>query len=199
MRRLSIVAALAALVMAGEAAAQSTGTPVFLGPYRLFRSYEFGGSLSDPGGPGWALEGFYRFGWKKHDIGFRGGIADARNTDTRLLIGADFRTQVLTYSQSFPLDGAITLGLGANFGDPSDVGYVPIGLSLGRRLLLEGSQTSFVPYVAPVLTPTFGDQDDLLVTLGVGVDIQFSRSLGIKVSGALGDLDGISVSLSLLH
>jgi hypothetical protein len=179
--------------------AQSTGTPVFLAPYRAFKASEIGASLSDPGGPGWALEGFYHQGWKQYDIGLRGGFADASNTDTRFLIGADFRARVLTYSQKFPLDGAVTLGLGGNFGGGVNVGYIPIGLSLGRRILLEGSQTSFVPYVHPVLTPTFGDNSDLLVTLGLGVDIKFTRNFDIRVNGALGDLDGVSVSVAFLR
>ncbi|MGH7703220.1 MAG: hypothetical protein ACREMO_09005 [Gemmatimonadales bacterium] len=191
---------LAMLLGAGLAAAQSTGTPVFAAPYRAFQSSEIGGSFSDPGGPGWALEGFYRRGYKKYDIGFRAGLADSKNTDTRFLLGGDFRARVLSHSEHFPLDGAVTLGLGGNFGNGVNVGYVPIGLSLGRRVLLEGSQTNFVPYVHPVVTPTFGDtNEDVLFTLGLGVDIKFNRNLDLRVSGAIGDLDGVGISLAFLR
>ena len=199
MRRLLVTLIVVSLVLAVGARAQSTGTPVFLSPHRLFTTYEVGGSFSDPGFGGWALEGFYRHGFKKFDIGIRAGLADSDNTETTFLIGGDFRMPLVANSKSFPLDGALILGLGGNLGDPGDVGYVPIGFSLGRRLLLENSQTSFVPYVEPVMTPTFGDQSDLLWTLGLGVDMQFSTHFGVKVSGAFGDLDGISISASYLH
>ena len=85
------VAMLAALV-AAPAAAQSTGTPVFQAPYRAFTKFELGASLSDPG-QGWALEGFYRWGYKNFDIGIRSGIWDDSNTSSRFLIGGDARTR----------------------------------------------------------------------------------------------------------
>ena len=199
-RRLLISLLLAMVVGAGVAAAQSSGTPIFAAPYRAFQSNEIGASFSDPGGPGWALEGFYRRGFKKYDIGFRAGLADSKNTDARFLLGGDFRARVLSYSQQFPLDGAVTLGLGGNFGNGINVGYIPIGFSLGRRVLLEGSKTSFVPYVHPVLTPTFGDtNDDVLFTLGLGVDIKFNPNLDLRVSGGIGDLDGVGISLAFLR
>lgn len=192
------VAIVAIFATAGTAAAQSTGMPVFEAPYRAFQTHELGASLSDPG-PGWGLEGFYRYGVKKFDIGFRLGLADDSQTDTRLLAGVDVRTRVLSASSSFPLDGALTFGLGGDFGS-STIGYIPIGLSLGRRVLLEGSTTSFIPYVHPVLTPTFGDNaGDVLFTLGLGVDIAFNKSLDLRLNGGIGDLDGVSVSVAWIH
>ena len=44
----------------------------------------------------------------------------AAGDDDVILLGGDFRTRVLSYSESFPLDGSLTLGLGANFGDGDD-------------------------------------------------------------------------------
>jgi len=196
-RSLLKVALLAALV-AAPAAAQSTGTPVFQAPYRAFTKFELGASLSDPG-QGWSLEGFYRWGYKNFDIGIRAGIWDDSNTSSRFLIGGDARTRVLTHSNSFPLDGAITFGLGGNFGGGADVAYVPIGFSLGRRILLENSSISFSPYAHPVLTPTFLDSSDLLFTLGLGVDVKFTKSFDLRVSGGIGDLDGVSISAAWLH
>jgi hypothetical protein len=31
---------------------------------------------------------------------------------------------------------------------------------MGRRILVEGSQVSLVPYIHPELAPTFGEADD---------------------------------------
>ena len=188
--------------VAGTSAAQETGTPIFKAPYRAFTSHEFGVSLSDPGeGISLALEGFYRYGKDANDFSLRGGFADLNGSGgTRLLLGGDFRTQVVTYSESFPLDGSLTLGLGANVGDGPDAYFIPVGISLGRRFDLEGSNTTFVPYVHPVIVPTFGGgNSDVNFALGLGVDIRFSDSWAVRASGGIGDIDGVGVSVAYIR
>ena len=70
MRR-SLLAAVSLIVLAAPAMAQETGTPVFLGPDRLFQKSAFGVSMSDPGS-GIAIEGYYRMASNpKSDFGFR--------------------------------------------------------------------------------------------------------------------------------
>lgn len=188
--------------VAGTSAAQETGTPIFKAPYRAFTSHEFGVSLSDPGeGISLALEGFYRYGKDANDFSLRGGFADLNGSGgTRLLLGGDFRTQVVTYSESFPLDGSLTVGLGANVGDGPDAYFIPVGISLGRRFDLEGSNTTFVPYVHPVIVPTFGGgNSDVNFALGLGVDIRFSDSWAVRASGGIGDIDGVGVSVAYIR
>jgi hypothetical protein len=188
--------------VASTSAAQETGTPIFKAPYRAFTSHEFGGSISDPGtGIDFALEGFYGYGKGANDFSIRGGFADgAGNIDTKILLGGDFRTQVVSYSESFPLDGSLTLGLGTSIGDGPDQFFLPVGISLGRRFDMEGSKTTFVPYVHPVVIPTFGSgDDDVNFALGLGVDIRFSEQWAIRASGGLGDLDGVGVSVAYLR
>ena len=187
--------------VAASSSAQETGTPIFKAPYRAFTSHEFGVSLSDPGeGISLALEGFYRYGKDANDFSIRGGFADLNGSGgTRLLLGGDFRTQVLSYSESFPLDGSLTVGLGANVGDGPDAYYIPVGISLGRRFDLEGSNTTFVPYVHPVIVPTFGGgNSDVNFALGLGVDIRFSESWAVRASGGIGDIDGVGVSVAYI-
>ncbi|HEU4569430.1 MAG TPA: hypothetical protein VFS07_02535 [Gemmatimonadales bacterium] len=197
MRKLILTAAV--LALATPAAAQSTGTPVFAAPYRAFRASELGLSLSDPGS-GVALEGFYKVGQKTWDLGVRGGFWDTDGAGTAVLLGVDGRTRAVTHSESFPLDGAFTLGAGAVLHDNANLFMVPVGLSLGRRVDLEGSTVSFVPYFQPVLTPVFGSgNSDMLFSIGLGADIRVQRDLDLRVSGALGDMDGISISAAFLH
>jgi hypothetical protein len=186
---------------AASAAAQETGTPIFKAPYRAFDTHEFGGSLSDGGeGAEFAIEGFYRYGKGQHDFSVRGGFADVEGSDTRFLIGGDFRTQVVNYSESFPLDGALTLGLGGLFGEGDDVFLLPVGISLGRRFEVEGSSTTFVPYVHPNIIPAFGGgDDDVLFSLGLGVDVRFSERWAVRASGGLGDIEGVGVSLAYIR
>jgi opacity protein-like surface antigen len=189
-------------VPAMSAGAQETGTPIFKAPYRAFDNHEFGGSISDPGeGIDFALEGFYRYGKGQHDFSLRGGFADAAGDDTIFLIGGDFRTQVLSYSETFPLDGSLTLGLGGLFGEGDDVILLPIGISLGRRFDVEGSSTTFVPYVHPNIVPVLGGggDDDVQFTLGLGVDIRFSQRWALRASGGLGDIEGVGISVAYVR
>jgi hypothetical protein len=196
-----LVAALVALG-ASKAAAQETGTPIFKAPYRAFTSSEFGASLSDPGDAAdFALEGFYSYGRGNNDFGLRAGFADGTGAlGTRFLLGGDFRTRVVSYSESFPLDGALTVGFGTNLGDGPDLFFLPVGVSLGRRFELEGSKTTFTPYVHPVIVPTFGSgDDDVNFAFGLGVDVRFSDSWAVRASGGLGDIEGVGISLTYLR
>jgi opacity protein-like surface antigen len=188
--------------VAGSSSAQETGTPIFKAPYRAFTSHEFGASLSDPGeGVSLALEGFYRYGKDANDFSIRGGFADLNGGGgTRFLIGGDFRTQIVSYSESFPLDGSLTLGVGGNIGDGTDAYYIPVGISLGRRFEMEGSSTTFVPYVHPVIVPTFGGgNSDVNFALGLGVDIRFSDSWAVRASGGIGDIEGVGISVAYIR
>ncbi len=187
----------------GAAVAQETGTPVFKSPYRTFTSSEYGATFSDPGIADWALEGFYGYGRDRWDIGLRAGLVDAGD-ETGFVVGASARTRVLQSSETFPLDGALTLGIGGRFSDDFTSFFIPIGVSLGRRVMLEGSETSFVPYLHPVVVPVLGDDvgdDDVLLALGLGVDIKFSRSFDIRVAGAIGDdlYEGVSVGIAFIR
>jgi hypothetical protein len=185
------------------AVAQSTATPNFLSPYRAFNRTELGAAVSDPGrGGGVTVEGFYRFGQNRYDIGFRAGIADNGANATQFLTGVDFRTRVIDHSVEFPLDGAFTAGIGGRFGSGSSQLYLPVGITLGRRIQLEDSNVEFVPYFHPVLAPSFGDDNNdsrLLFGLGLGVDITFNRRFDLRVSGAVGDFDGIGVGFAILR
>lgn len=196
MRKL-LLTGLLPVILAGTVTAQTIGTPVYMAPYRAFTSHELGAAFSDPGA-GWALEGAYRLGIEKFDIGFRAGFWDwnsGDSSDGRFLAGTDVRFRVLDHTEQFPLDGALTAGVGGFFGDVSRV-YIPVGLSLGRRIELEGG-TSFVPYLQPVLAPSFGQGgDELLVAVGLGVDFKISRQFDLRVSGGIGDIEGIAIGFS---
>ena len=77
---------------------------------------------------------------------------------------------------------------------------LPVGFSMGRRVDLEGSAVSFVPYFQPVATLVFGDADsDLLFSIGLGADIKLNSQLDLRVAGAMGDMDGVSVSVAWLR
>jgi len=190
---LSLAVALAAAL---PARGQETGTPVFAAPYRAFSSHELGASVSAPSGADLGVEGFYSFSSGRNDFGLRLGVLD-RGDGSDVVLGGRFRTRLVSHSQDFPLDVALTLGVGAAFFDGGTVVRVPIGVSLGRRIDSGGSGPSFVPYLQPVLVPTFaGGDSELKLALGLGLDIRFTHRLDLRLSGSLGDLEGFAVSLA---
>lgn len=192
----SILVVGAVAFAAAPAAAQETGTPVFSAPYRGYDNYALGASFSDPGDfSDWALEGFYTWARGPHDLSVRAGMLDLGN-DTNILLGGEFRTRVVNYTENFPFDGALTVGFGGTFGEFERF-WVPVGVSLGRRIQLENSNTTFTPYLHPVLVPSFGDGDsEVGFALGLGVDLTLSRAWDIRVSGGLGDIEGVGISLA---
>lgn len=196
---LPALAVAATLALASAAGAQETGTPVFSAPYRAFGSHEAGLSLSAPEGSDLGLEAFYGFASGRNDFGLRIGLVEADDVSS-LALGGRFRTRVVTHSTDFPLDGALTLGVGAVFHDAGTVLRIPIGLSLGRRIDSRSSGVSFVPYLEPVLVPTFRDGgSDLGFALGLGLDLRLTRRFDLRVSGALGDLEGFAVTFAWLR
>jgi len=190
------LAVVATLTLGASADAQETGTPVFSAPDRAFSAHELGLSLSAPEGADLGLEGFFSFASGRNDFGLRVGLLDAGDTSD-FVLGGRFRACLLKHSQDFPLDGALTVGVGAVFADGGSVVRVPIGLSLGRRIDSRSSGLSFVPYLQPVLLPTFSDGDsELGLALGLGFDLRLTRSFDLRVAGSVGDLEGFSVSFA---
>jgi hypothetical protein len=186
------------LVVTAPLAAQSTGTPVFHAPYRAFDRYEIGANVSDAGNI--AIEGFYGFSHTgaRWDFAIRGGVQD--NGDcckAGLLIGLDARYRVIDQSEDFPLDGALITGAGAHLVSGGSRLFIPIGLSLGRRVQFENSNSSLVPYVEPVIIPTFGDGDsDVGVALGLGADLRINRRFELRLGIGIGDIENFSVGFS---
>lgn len=201
MRRFLGVFAIVSLALASQAAAQATGMPSFNAPYRAFTRSEIGLVLSFPNGGGTAFEGAYRMSSGKFDIGFRGGMfSPGGGGSTVLLVGAEARERVVTHTEDFPLDGALILGIGGAFVSGSSALFVPVGLSLGRRLNPKDSKISIVPYVQPTgLLVAANGTSDFLFALGLGADFRLSPRFDARISAGLGDLEGVSLSAVWVH
>lgn len=197
-RPLAALLALAAALPAAPAAAQTLGTPVFLAPYRAFERVEYGVTFSDPGA-GSAVEGHYRFASGSADFGARAGLRDQRFGDTQFMIGVDWRQQTLRHNADFPLDGSLTLGVGLLTGDGHSTVLAPVGFSMGRRILIEDSEVQLTPFLHPVAALSMNGDTDLIFGLGFGVDVKVSRRFEVRVAGAMGDYDGVSVGVSFLR
>jgi len=196
--RPNLLATALLLLVSAPLAAQSTGTPVFHAPYRVFDRYEFGANISDAGNL--AVEGFYGFSHTgaKWDFALRGGVLDTGADRTALLLGLDARYRVIDQTEDFPLDGALITGVGAQLVSGGSALLIPIGLSLGRRINFEGSTVSLVPYAEPVLVPIFGSGDsDVLVALGLGADLRINRRFEIRLGIGVGDIENFSIGFSI--
>ena len=201
MRRQLALFVLVSVLLASQAAAQATGMPSFNAPYRAFTRSEIGLVISFPNGGGTAFEGAYRMSSGKFDLGFRGGIFDpGGGISTILLLGAEARQRVVSHTVDFPLDGALVVGIGGWFSSGNSVLFVPVGLSLGRRIDPQGSSVSIVPYVQPTGTLVAGSgNSDFLFTLGLGADFRLSPRFDARISAGLGDLEGVSLSAVWVH
>ncbi len=193
--RTAIAVTIASVISVSSAAAQAGGLPSFNAPYRAFVDHEAGFAVSFPGFDDAAVEGLYRFGRGRFDIGFRGGIwfiDNAAGSDEVVALGVEARQRILTHSDDFPADGALIIGLGAQIGARDDL--IPsVGVSFGRRVDVEDSDVSIIPYVQPNLWWFIGDTDDFLFSLGLGADFRLSPRFDLRVSVGVGDIDGLSV------
>jgi hypothetical protein len=201
-RRLLLAVTALALGTTGLASAQELATPIYKGPYRAFQQSELGAYLSDPGnGISIALQGEYRRAQRKgqFDWGITFAYQDPSGPggDGIFGIGGDVRAGIARHTTEFPLDASITAGFGALFSSGNNGFLVPLGVTLGRQVALENSSVSFVPWVHPVIAPAFGDfYDSVQFGLGLGVDINLSRTWDARLSGGLGDIDGFGVGLA---
>lgn len=200
-RGLAVLVGAALLALASEAVAQASGTPSFNAPYRAFTRSEIGVLLSFPEGGGKALEGAYRRGSGRFDIGFKAGFFDPEGAaDASVLLGGEARQRVISHTVDFPLDGALVLGVGGQFVSGNSVLVVPVGLSLGRRIDPRGSSVSIVLYLQPTLLLLGGDvADHVQFTLGLGADFRLTPRFDGRISVGLGDLEGLSLGLVWVH
>jgi len=191
--RTAVAVTIASVVSVSGVAAQASGLPSFNAPYRAFSDHEAGFAVSFSGFDDTAVEALYRFGRGRFDIGFRGGIRfNAVGSDDVVVLGVEARQRILTHSDDFPADGALIIGAGIQVGAVDN--FIPsIGVSFGRRVDIEDSDVSIIPYVQPNLWWFIGDTDDVLFSLGLGADFRLSPRFDLRVSIGVGDIDGLSV------
>jgi len=173
-----------ALVLASPAAGQETGTPVYHAPYRSFATGELGAAISFERSQQTGLEGFYRHGIGPVDVALRGGWMILDGGPDGFVLGLDGRVPVISEFAS-PLRGALVTGVGLDFRNGTGV-WVPVGLSLGRRLTVEHSVVSLVPYLQPTVFYTSVADDDVAFALGLGLDLRLSTAFEVRVSGSFG-------------
>lgn len=201
MRPSAALCLLLSAAFASQLTAQATGQPSFNAPYRAFTRSEIGIVISFPSNQGTAFEGAYRMSSGKFDLGFRAGMLDPEGPgDAILLLGAEARQRVITHTEDFPLDGALILGIGGAFQSGNSAVFIPVGLSLGRRIDPRDSRVSIVPYVQPTgLFVAADGETDFFFGLGLGADFRLSPRFDARISFGLGDIEGVSLGAVWVH
>jgi len=172
-RRVAVLVVVLGGMVPLQVGAQATGMPSYNAPYRAFQRSELGAVFSFPNGGGTGFEGAYRYASGTLDIGLRGGIFDPSGAGKAvLLVGAEARERVITHTIDFPLDGAIVFGAGAGLVSGGSTLYVPVGLSLGRRVDPRGSTVSIVPYVQPTVSFVAGSGRTSALEFGFRADAE---------------------------
>jgi hypothetical protein len=192
----------ALVVLATTVEAQATLTPSFNAPHRPFVRSEFGGIVSFPDPGGTAYEGVYRLGARRMDLGLRGGILDFEGpAESIMLAGFEGRARVLNHGPAFPLDGAVIFGAGGRFASGQSRFSFPLGLSLGRRVNVDGAALSFVPYVQPTAFLRGGNNMDtgFIYAMGLGADVRFGGAFNARMGIGLGDVEGVSLGAVWVH
>lgn len=185
---------LLAVGLAGDAAAQATGQPGFSAPVRAFARPELGVVLSFPAGGGTAIQGVYRRSGGAFEVAFVGGLFDPGGPgDALLLAGVEGRRRVINHTADFPLDGALILGVGSAFSGGGTTLFIPVGVSLGRRMTPAGSTVSIIPYVQPTLVIVADNGTRSRIGLGLGADFRLTARFDARVSAGLGDIEGVSL------
>ena len=138
-----------AVVSVAVASAQTIGTPIFKGPYRSFKTSELAGYISDPGeGVSIALEGEYRLATAElrlrppvRLIWTASGNLDNSLRGRRGRPGDRWPgTPRSSRSTHRSPPGSVRCSPMATLGF-----YIPLGVSLGRQVLLEGVQGQLHP------------------------------------------------------
>lgn len=191
-------AALTLSLLGDDAQAQPTGTPTFQGPYYSFARSEFGAIVSFPSGPSTGLEGVYRFVTQRIPVGVQGGfLVPEGPADAVFLIGVEAKPRVISHTENFPADGSLVFGIGGNFGGGAENFLFPIGISFGRRLQVEDSDVSIVPFVQPMGWLVAGDSaDHFFFALGAGAEFDLTPAFDLRVAVGVGEdeVEGISLS-----
>jgi hypothetical protein len=191
---------LVATVGAASAAAQAYNYPAFQTPRIVDREYNFAAASGN--GSGTALLFQWREGFRPDwQFGFDGGLATPSHLDTRVLVGGALAYQVMRETADFPLDIALTAGVGLSGGDGVTVVRIPVGASVGHTFELDNGM-ALTPFAHPRLSVDDcsscgvdtgvgrpGSDSRVNVDVDVGVDFRVTPQISLRLAALLGAAD----------
>jgi hypothetical protein len=133
-------------------------------------------------------------------LGYRVGLAEDDLEEVAVFAGVDASGVFVAASDDFPIDVDWVTGVGFGVGDAFLL-TVPLGLSAGRELQVEGML--FNPYATPrvVLDAFFGGEvpgNDLELGFAVdlGMDLSFDPGWAVRFAGTVGDREALAIGFS---
>lgn len=195
--------AVAAAIAAAPLGAQAWNYPAFQLPYA--NTHEVLGGIAAGGDAGTSYFGQYR-DVTTTSLGYSFDVAGVSGDNfSRFGLGAGLVKQFASASAQQPLDFAFTAGAYASFGDNATILRVPVGVSLGRRVPLDGGLT-VVPYAHPRLSidvcgsgcddGVAGNDNNTEVNfvLDLGADLEMSPNLSLRGALSFGGVQRINDS-----
>lgn len=193
------LAAGAAVVLTSSAAhAQAWHYPAFQPPTIVQREFNF----AVAGGSDYGTTGIFQ--WREGigmdtDFNLDVGFASPSGASTGFLIGAGIGQQVLRSTDEMPLDMVLTGGLYGAFASDGSVIRLPIGVSVGHRFPIQGTQMAITPFAHPRLSVDVCASDcagvgtKLKVNFDFGADYEVTRMLSLRAAVTVGGVsDGPS-------
>jgi hypothetical protein len=188
------VGALAVLIVASPARAQSLNYPSLQVPSASTRDYT--GAIA--GGDGTTLLFQWREGWTdRRHLQLDLGIADRKGNESLLLIiGGAFGQELLRANADQPLDMLLTGGVGMSFGDGVSLLRMPFGVSIGHTFELDKAM-SLTPYVHPrasidVCSSCGGhdnSQSEVSLNFDLACNFQVNRQFAVRTAVAFSGSD----------
>jgi hypothetical protein len=137
---------------------------------------------------------------RRFDFGIRGGIAaDTGSGGGALkLLGIDTRYSFFHETPEFPVDAALTLGVGARWDSQTDQKLIPLGVTFGRHLTPPSGGVLVTTYMHPKVFYITGDgKDTVAFNMSVGFNVLFARGFEIRFGGSAGRFGGVGLGLIL--
>lgn len=140
-------------------------------------------------------------------LSFDAGLADpdVEGADVYLILGGQFARSLARSSADMPLDVLFTAGAFTQFGNDMVFLSIPVGVSVGHRFPLQGTQMAITPYIHPRLALQYVSVDngtvdnsdtEIDIAFDVGGSLEFSPQLALRLSATFGDDDVLGLSLA---
>jgi hypothetical protein len=193
------------LLAAAAPAGAQLGYPSFQQPRIVSREFNFAVADADDG-PGDLTP--LVFQWRegttsRSQLSADFGIADPDfpDSDLFIIIGGQYGRELARSRPDMPLDLLLTAGVFTEFGNDITLISIPVGLSVGHRFPLEGTQMAITPYAHPRVSIDHIESDpvddtEVNINFDLGGNLEITPQIAIRLSATLGDAESLGISLA---
>lgn len=198
MRKILLAALVTVCVAPQAVRAQAAGYPA-LQPSRVVeREYNF--ALTDFGG-GTVLLAQWReaLNGPRQQLTLEGGIVDGPG-EAALVLGGSFHYQLRRETADLPFDMVLGGGLGVTTGNGANNVYIPVGVSIGRRLAMRDGY-HITPFVHPRIAFNRASSGGVRssetdIELDLGASFELNARMQVRLAIGLADATGVGLSFA---